>query len=186
MFLLIFGIKCDQSLHVFNWFQLQEGIVFLNVVFIQFYLLSFTEHLFLQNWVWAKFEVTQSYEQLLCQNICTVRCAAGSQVSHWEINMVFKMNRDFINTLTPFKSKPRSYCFHCTDNAKSPYKVKGMLLYIWECIFKREMRWVKRTFLLSILQILSPFHLVSSFITAPLSFLSLTFFHSIGDFPLIC
>lgn len=33
IFLLIFGIKCDGSLHVFNCFQLQEGIVFLNVVF---------------------------------------------------------------------------------------------------------------------------------------------------------
>lgn len=34
IFLLIFGIKCDRSLHVFNWFQLQEGIVFLNVVLL--------------------------------------------------------------------------------------------------------------------------------------------------------
>lgn len=75
------------------------------------------------------------------------------------------------NTLTPFKSKPRRYYFHRIDNAKLPYKVKGMILYIWECVSKREMYWVKRTYLLNILQILSPVHLESSFITAPLSVL---------------
>lgn len=136
--LLIFGMKCDRSLHVFSWFQLQEGVIFLNVVF-SIVLLTQLYHTFVSiklslGQIWGD----QSYEDLLCQNICTLRCAAGSQVSHWEINMVFNVNRDFSNTLTAFKSKPRRYYFHCTDNDKLPYKVK-IILYIWECMFKREM-----------------------------------------------
>jgi len=35
--------------------------------------------------------------------------------------MVFIMNTNFGN-VTPLKSKPRRYYFHCTDNAKLPLR----------------------------------------------------------------